>query len=113
MPCDTRLRNGQTIRQRITEVEDAVRKVDAGLSAGRVKAKIGPQGAVAFEGINETDRNGASDICIYRRLMVKGSASARLAIARAEQMAGRSVSKQVIGQGVHSHDGGETWHKGH
>jgi hypothetical protein len=25
-------------------------------------------------------------------------------------MAGRTVNKQIIGQGVHSHDGGQTWH---
>jgi len=42
--------------------------------------------------------------------MVQGSALARAAVTRAEQMAGRSVSRQVIGQGAHSHDGGQTWH---
>jgi hypothetical protein len=31
-------------------------------------------------------------------------------IAKAEQVAGRSVNRQVVGQGVHSHDGGESWH---
>jgi hypothetical protein len=28
-------------------------------------------------------------------------------------MAGRGIDRQAIGQGLHSHDGGQTWHKGH
>jgi hypothetical protein len=36
---------------------------------------------------------------------------ARLAIQRAEQLAGRSVDRAVIGHGTHSHDGGRTWHE--
>lgn len=42
--------------------------------------------------------------------MATGSPMALQAIARAEALAGRSVDKQVIGQGVHSHDSGKTWH---
>lgn len=33
----------------------------------------------------------------------------RAEIARAEQIAGRSVDRQVLAAGVHSHDGGKTW----
>ena len=29
---------------------------------------------------------------------------------QAEQLAGRSVSRQVVSQGAHSHDGGRSWH---
>lgn len=86
-----------------------MKALDAAIVAGRVKVKVGPQGAIAFDGWNE-NRNRVTDACAYRRLMVEGSALAKNAIARAEQLAGRTVDKQVIGQGVHSHDGGQTWH---
>jgi hypothetical protein len=49
-----------------------------------------------------------SDACAYRRIMSIGSAKA--AIARAEQLAGRSIDRRVVAQGVHSHDDGRTWH---
>jgi hypothetical protein len=38
---------------------------------------------------------------------------AKMEIARAEQLAGRAVSAQAVAGGVHSHDGGHTWHHGH
>jgi hypothetical protein len=43
--------------------------------------------------------------------MATGSALARAAIEKAEAMAGRGVDRKVIGQGVHSHDFGKTWHR--
>jgi hypothetical protein len=110
MPCDTRLKPRQTIQERATEVRKATERLAQALAAGRVKVKVGPQGAVAFEGWDQTSRDGITDACAYRRIMSTGSAMARMAIARAEQMAGRTVDKQVIGQGVHSHDNGRTWH---
>lgn len=110
MPCDTALKPRQTIQQRATEVRAAVARLSEALATGRVKAKVGPQGAIAFDGWAEISRDGVTDACAYRRIMVSGSALARAAIARAEQLAGRSVDRQVIGQGVHSHDGGKTWH---
>lgn len=110
MPCDTRLKPRQTIQQRVEEVRKVVSKVSDALTRGRVKPKIGPQGAIAFEGLDEAERDGVTDACIYRRIMVTGSALAKAAIARAEQLAGKSVNRQVIGQGAHSHDGGHTWH---
>ena len=111
MPCNTRLKPRQTIQERAKEVRDATQRLANALAAGRVKVKVGPQGAVAFEGWDTTSRDGITDACAYRRIMATGSAMARLAIARAEQMAGRSINKQVIGQGAHSHDGGQTWHE--
>lgn len=51
--------------------------------------------------------------CAYRRILVSGSQLAIQAIIRAEQLASRPVNKQIIGQGYHSHDGGQTWHNGH
>ena len=110
MPCDTRLKPRQTISQRAEEVRAMAKKLEAGLIAGRIKPVIGPQGAVAFQGLTEADRDGVTDACAYRRIMATGSALAKQAIARAEQLSGRSVNRQVIGQGAHSHDHGATWH---
>jgi hypothetical protein len=111
MPCDTRLKPKQTLQQRAEEVRRAVARLSEALVSGRVKVKVGSQGAIAFEGWSETERDGVTDTCAYRRLMVTGSALAKAAIARAEQVAGHSVDRRVLVHGVHSHDGGHTWHK--
>ena len=50
-----------------------------------------------------------TDACAYRRLMATGPALAKAAIARAEQMAGRSVDKMAVAHGHHTHDGVH-WH---
>ncbi len=114
MPCDTRLKPKQTIQQRADEVRKVVYDVNSLISTGRIKPVIDKKtGAIAFEGLDENIRDGVTDGCIYRRLMVTGSSLTKAAIARAEQIAGRSVNKQAVGQGVHSHDGGKTWHHGH
>jgi hypothetical protein len=110
MPCDTKLKANQTISQRADEVRQVVSNLDRALQARRVKVTIGPQGAVAFQGLTDQERDGVTDACAYRRLMATGTALARAEIARAEQMSGRTVNRQVIGQGVHSHDNGKTWH---
>lgn len=110
MPCDTRLKPRQTIQERAKEIREATNRLAQALAAGRVKAKIGPQGAIAFEGWDETSRDGVTDACAYRRIMATGDALARMTIARAEQLAGRSVNKQAVGIGIHSHDGGKSWH---
>lgn len=110
MPCDTRLKPKQTLKERAEEVRRAITTLDALLKKRRVKVVVGPQGAVAFTGWSEQDRDGVTDACAYRRLMVSGSALAKAEIARAEQLAGRSVDRQVVAQGWHSHDGGEHWH---
>jgi hypothetical protein len=113
MPCDTRLKPRQTISQRAAEVRAAVDRFNKGLTSGRIKAKVGPQGGIAFEGLTNEERDGVTDACAYRRLMVTGSSLAKAAIARAEQMAGRTVDRHALAHGHHSHDGGTTWHKGH
>lgn len=110
MPCDTRLKPRQTIQQRATEVRAVVDRVAKGLATGKIKAKIGPQGAIAFDGLTNEERDGVTDACAYRRLMSSGSASALQAIARAEALAGRSIDRQAVARGVHSHDGGTTFH---
>jgi hypothetical protein len=110
MPCDTRLKPKQTLQQRAEEVRRAVARLSDALASGRVKARVGPQGAIAFEGFTDAERDGVTDACAYRRLMVTGSALAKAAIARAEQIAGRSIDRRVLTHGAHSHDGGHTWH---
>ncbi len=111
MPCDTVVKPKQTLQERKAEVRKAVMELSAGLASGRIKSVVGRQGAVAFPGWTDTERAGVTDACAYRRLMVEGSALAKQAIARAEALAGRSVNRQVVAQGVHSHDGGTTWHE--
>lgn len=109
MPCDTRLRKGQKISDRIDEVRRAVEKIGQRLATGQARVKVGPQGAVAFDGLAEDERSGITDACLYRRLMAGNSALAKQRIAAAEQLAGRSVNKQAIAEGWHLH--GDTWHK--
>lgn len=109
MACDTRLKARQTIQQRAEEVRRAAATIDAAIVKRLVKIRVGRQGAIAFEGISDAERDGLTDACIYRRLMATGSALARAQIARAEQLAGRTVDRRVVAQGVHSHDG-VTWH---
>lgn len=113
MACDTKPRPRQTLQERIAEVRKTIAAIDASVQSGRVKPKVGPQGAIAFEGLRDEDRAGITDACVYRLLMSTGSAMARMQLQRAEQLAGRSVSRQALAQGHHSHDGGKTWHGGH
>ena len=113
MVCETRLKPRQTAEQRMADVRFAAQRFAQGLANGTVKAVVGAQGAIAFTGLTEAERDGLTDACVYRRIMSTGSALARAAIARAEQLAGRTVDRNVVGQGVHSHDGGGTWHSGH
>lgn len=110
MPCDTRLKPKQTIQERAAEVRRAVGNLDSLIQRGQVRIKVGPQGAIAFSAWADSERDGVTDACAYRRLMTTGSALAKAKIMQAEQMSGRSVNRQVVGQGAHSHDGGKTWH---
>lgn len=113
MPCDRQLKPKQTIQQRADEIRKAVERLAQGLATGKIKPKVGPQGAIAFEGFDAKDRDGVTDNCAYRRLLGSGSSVALAALARAEALAGRPVDKQLVGQGVHGHDdghGGITWH---
>jgi len=114
MPCDTRLKPRQTIQQRAAEVRQVVYDINSLIAAGKVKPVIDKRtGAIAFQGIDDTIRDGVTDACVYRRLMITGSSLTKAAIQRAEQIAGRTVDKQALAQGVHSHDGGGSWHHGH
>lgn len=110
MPCDSKLKRNQTIQQRAEEVKKAVSAFDALIASRSISVRVGPQGAIAFT-VPESMRDGITDACIYRRIMAIGSVLAKAQIARAEAMAGVKINKQAVGQGVHSHDGGRTWHE--
>lgn len=112
MVCDTRLKPRQTISQRAAEVREAVIRLAAALAAGRVKAIVDRRtGAIAFTGWETNSRDGLTDGCAYRQIMSTGSATAKLLILQAEQLAGRPVNKQAVAQGLHTHDNGASWHK--
>jgi hypothetical protein len=110
MPCDTSRKPEQTIEQRADEIRRSISGLSSLLATGKVRAKVGPQGAIAFIGWSEADRGRVTDACAYRRIMATGSAMAKAQIAQAEMMAGRTVDRIVVGQGIHSHDNGRTWH---
>jgi hypothetical protein len=110
MPCDSSLAEGQTLVQRMSEVERALKRLEGYLSTGKVTVKIGPTGSIAFAGWADRDR--LSDTCAYRALSLQSSWALRQQVARAEAMSGRKVNAQAVAAGVHSHDG-KTWHPGH
>lgn len=112
MPCDTKMLPNQTITQRKEEIVKAVDKLAAALAAGKVKPVIGATGGIAFPGWAEGQQGRVSDNCAFRRLMSSGSALAKMAIERAETLAGRRVNRQAVAQGLHAHtqDGRTVWH---
>lgn len=114
MPCDTKLRAGQSFTQRKEEVRDSVANLSRLLVAGQAKALVSKAtGSIAFRGWADGENNGITDACAYRLIMATGSAMAKQAIAKAEMLAGRTVDRAALTAGHHSHDGGVTWHKGH
>lgn len=114
MPCDTRLKKNQTISQRAKEVREVVAFTDELIRKSKVKVVVDRMtGAIAFNGMTDQEKDGVTDACMYRRIMATGSATAKAAIARAEMVSGRQVNRQALAAGVHSHDGGNTWHRGH
>lgn len=112
MPCDTRIPAGMTAAQRAEQIRKTLERLDGELASGSVKLKVGPSGAVYFEGWNEADRNGVNDACAFRALQQSNSFALRRAMATCEA-GGRKINLNAINSGVHSHDGGHTWHPGH
>jgi predicted esterase len=101
---------GQTLSQRKAQVKDIIAFTDELIRKNKVKVIVDKRtGAVAFDGMTPQERGNVSDACTYRVIMATGSALAKQAIARAEQLAGRTVNRQALTAGVHSHDGGHTW----
>ena len=114
MPCNTRLKPRQTIKERAAEVRKAIDALALKLLKRQVRPVIDKAtGAITFAGWSETDRDGITDACAFRRLKVQGNSLVQAEIARAEALAGRGVNPQALTQGVHSHDGGVSWHHGH
>ena len=112
MPCDTRRRPNQTLTERKEEIKASVDKLAAALAAGKVKPVVGAKGGIAFPGWAEGQANGVTDNCGYRKIMSSGSALAKMAIERAETLAGRRVDRQAVAQGLHAHthNGQTVWH---
>ena len=112
MACDTWRRTPQqTMAERVAEVRRKTQALADALVSGRVKVKVGQNGAVVF--VDWQDRAGITDACAYRRIMAAGGQLAQAKIKQAELMSGRKIDQQAVARGVHSHDGGTTWHDGH
>lgn len=113
MACETVLRAGQTLQQRVKAIDVALKRLEQYLTQGKVQIGISPQGAITFKGWATSDRDDITDACAYRTLAVQSSWALRQAVAKAEAMSGRKVNANAIAAGIHSHDGGKTWGKGH
>lgn len=109
MPCDTTRRKNQTLSERKEEIKTAIDRLSAALATGKVKPVVGTTGGISFPGWVEGQTGRVGDGCAYRRLLSGGSALAKLAISRAEILAGRTVDRQAVAQGLHAHDG--IWHE--
>lgn len=110
MPCDTRKLPNQTLAERKEEVRSAIQALARKLASGQAKVIVGPGGAVSFAGWEEGQRSRVTDSCAFRAILVSGSALAKMKIAQAQQLAGVAVNTH---SGIHSHDGGQTWHGSH
>jgi len=107
MACETFRRTpNQTLTERKAEVKKVIYDINSLIAAGKVKPVVDKlTGAIAFQGFDPNLRDGVTDACVYRALMITGSSLTKAKIAQAETMAGRSVNKQALAAGVHSHDG--------
>jgi len=110
MPCDTQFLPNETLSERKSSVKKTIDELAQALKDKKVTPKIGPQGAIFFDGW--TNRNRVTDACAYRRIMAGSSPAAKKAIMLAEQKAGIKVDRLALAHGHHSHDG-KTWHHGH
>lgn len=107
MPCTSQR------PQKADEVKLALDRLEKMLTGGAVNLRIGPNGAIFFEGWLPMDRKGFSDVCAFTALQASGSFALQRAIQQAEIMAGRKIDQAAIAAGVHTHDGGRTWAAGH
>jgi hypothetical protein len=109
MACETMRSPGQTLQERMTQVERALKRLEQYLSTGSARVMIAPNGAVAFA--NWQDRDNVSDVCAYRALAAGNSWALRQAVAKAEAQSGRKVNARAVAAGFHSHDNGHSWGK--
>ncbi len=113
MPCDTVLRPGVSLEQRVKAIDLSLKRLEQFLTTGKASIKISPTGAIAFVGWQGADRDDVTDVCAYRTLTAANSWALRQAVAKAEAMQGRKVNPKAVIGGQHSHDGGKSWHNGH
>lgn len=110
MPCDSSyVRRGVTLTERKNQIQRAMDKLNVLMLRQKVKPVIDPLGRFVLQGWSDTDRDGVTDICAYKRIMQSGTSFQKLQLAQAAARAGRTVDKQALAQGIHSHDGGATW----
>lgn len=110
MVCELRLKAAQTAEQRTREIRETLARLEQQLQKGTARLVIGANGAAAITGW--TDRNDVSDVCAIRALTAAKSFALSRAVAQAEA-GGRKLSLAAVNSGLHSHDGGKTWHPGH
>jgi hypothetical protein len=113
MACESMRKPNQTKEQRQAEVKAALKTLELKLQTGKVTITIGPQGAVLFTSWSPVERADLTDACAYRTLQSQGSWALKQAVMQAEARSGRKVNAAAVAGGVHSHDGGKTWHPGH
>lgn len=113
MPCNYVRSATQTQADRDREIRKALEALEAQLLAGTTNVVIGDNGALAFVGSWDRDRLGVTDVCAYNALVHQNSWALQQAIANAEAISGRQINPTMIASGVHSHDGGRSWHPGH
>lgn len=109
MPCIGTPIGNQTLQQRLTQVDKALKKLEQLLLAGTVKVGIGRNGAVVFLGWKE--REGLSDVCVFQSLSHTNSYALKRAVMIAEGASGLKVNPKAVAAGLHSHDSGQTWSK--
>lgn len=124
MPCDTRrrriridrplseggpLERDQTVEERQAEVQAAVARLEGRLADGSVTVLLSPEGAVAFNGWEQDERDGVSDVCAALTLQYQASWAFTQALQAAEAVSGYSYQPQAVASGLHSHDGGHSW----
>jgi len=97
------------LAERTTQIEKALKRLEASLQSGKVRVGIAPNGAVVFTGWQ--DRDDVTDVCAFRTLTASNSWALRQAVARAEAVAGKRVNVNAMAAGWHSHNNGQTWSK--
>lgn len=97
----------------IAKRDNALKVLERKLAAKEVTLEVSRQGVLSFKNWNEVDRGGLADSCAYRALSQANSGEFRRALAAAEARAGVKLDRRFINAGIHSHDGGKTFHNGH
>lgn len=108
MPCIGMNLKGKAKAERQRIIALALDSLERALANGSARVTVGANGAVAFSGA-WPNRSGMTDVCAVRALQARHSD----VLAQAIAATGRQVNPQAVAAGIHSHDGGQTWHAGH